>query len=71
MLSIYTQAKTGNDKEGNYSDFVGILELYDKHQDRRASAVEISQALTSLGRQIETKLNKPLEQTRLFSSDRA
>lgn len=59
MLSIYTQAKAGNEKEGNYADFVGILELYDKHQDRRASAVEISQALTSLGGYKEMLLTNP------------
>lgn len=51
MLAIYTQAKSGKlDKEGNYLDFVGILEMYDRRSDRRASVGELTNALTCLGK---------------------
>lgn len=51
MLSLYGQAKyEAAVKEGSYADFIEIFEMYDRHQDRRASAAEISTALTSLGK---------------------
>lgn len=52
FLTIYDQAKNGhNAKEGTYADFVEMMEVYDKYQNGRAPMVELSMALTTLGRQ--------------------
>jgi Ca2+-binding EF-hand superfamily protein len=51
LLPIYSELKKEKKDEGCYEDFIECLKLYDKAENGKMSAAELSHSLLSLGKQ--------------------